>query len=339
LNTKPLTAPKLEERFLEPEGWRWHVMERGNRKIRFGFVFPKGRRPDLIVVCLPGLSEFCEKYFELARDCLDRNYAFWVIDWAGQGLSSRLLYEPGKRHSLGFDLDIEDLEAMIEKFVKHIMAKNNMQDVPLGMVAHSMGANIGLRYIKRNPDVFACAAFSAPMIGLHAFRMFPAKFALKVAQILNRYMSTSSIIGLKDWREDEKIGIDANPFTADKKRAAVHTAWCKQNPQLNAGLPTHGWLYEALLSCQELEHDLETRKIAVPCIIGYSGYENFVDNMKIQKANTMLKFARILEFEEGRHEILMEEDKVRGPFLKAFYDLIDKKILGIDEEGDSASNA
>ena len=65
-------APDLEERFLEPEGWRWHSFTRptqsGGRKIRFGSVFPKDSVPDAVVVCLPGLSEFSEKYYEMSRE-------------------------------------------------------------------------------------------------------------------------------------------------------------------------------------------------------------------------------------------------------------------------------
>ena len=57
-------TPDLEKRFLEPEGWRWHHVKRGDRKLRFGSAFPKNSIPDAVVVCLPGLNEFCEKYFE-----------------------------------------------------------------------------------------------------------------------------------------------------------------------------------------------------------------------------------------------------------------------------------
>ncbi len=331
-----LKTPKLEERFLEPEGWRYHVMERGNRKIRFGFVFPKGSKPDLIIVCLPGLSEFCEKYYELARDCLKRNYAFWVLDWAGQGLSSRLLYEQNKRHSHGFDEDIKDLEQLIDKYVRQITAKNNMSDVPLGMIAHSMGANIGLRYVHRHPGVFSCAALSAPMVGLKPFRVLPNRIAEKITGLFERYMPESHIIGLKDWRADEKLRLDANPFSGDRQRSEIHKLWCKENPELNAGLPTHGWLHEAVKSCAALEEELAEKKITIPCLLGYSGYEQFIDNMKVESANTMLRHARLMFFEEGRHEILMEEDKYRNAFLKGFYKLVDKYVLGKEDAEENA---
>ena len=109
----------LEERFHKPVGWRWHRFERNGRNIRFGSVFPKDSIPDAVVVCLQGVREFSEKYFEVAQWCLDHNLAFWTCDWVGQGKSTRLLQDSQKRHSHGFDNDIDDLHYFILQYIKH----------------------------------------------------------------------------------------------------------------------------------------------------------------------------------------------------------------------------
>ena len=116
--------PDLDDRFLEPEGWRWHHFTRENRNLRFGSVFPQDSIPDAVVVCLPGLSEFAEKYFEVARTVTRHNMAFWVLDWMGQGKSGRYLKNPHKRHSHGFQKDIDDLHYFICEHIKRFQCSS-----------------------------------------------------------------------------------------------------------------------------------------------------------------------------------------------------------------------
>ena len=71
--------PDLEQRFLAPDGW--HGAHFSNPKtghtLYYGRVIPSA--PKAIIVCVGGLSEFSEKYFELAHDMVNRGYAFWFM--------------------------------------------------------------------------------------------------------------------------------------------------------------------------------------------------------------------------------------------------------------------
>ncbi|MBL4804605.1 MAG: alpha/beta fold hydrolase, partial [Alphaproteobacteria bacterium] len=199
------TSPQLEERFLEPEGWRWHNFKRpaagGDRKIRFGSVFPKDSVPDAVVVCLPGLSEFAEKYYETARTCLDHNLAFWTLDWYGQGGSERYLKNRQKRHGVSFDEDVEDFRYFITEYVKHACVHPDVGRIPLAMLGHSMGATIGLKYLQKYPDMFECAGFVAPLMGLERVKNIPIGALLPVSGAL-RTMGKSYIAGGSDWKPE-----------------------------------------------------------------------------------------------------------------------------------------
>ena len=72
----------MEERFTAPPNWKTGTFKNPDtgHSLHYGYVTPEN--PKAIVVCLGGLSEFSEKYFELARDMLSRGYAFWTMDWA-----------------------------------------------------------------------------------------------------------------------------------------------------------------------------------------------------------------------------------------------------------------
>lgn len=309
--------PALEARFLEPAGWRWGFFTNASgKKLRYGMVLPPARKPDGIVVVLPGLSEFCEKYFEIARDMLGRNLGVFVPDWQGQGRSDRYPGNPHKRHSAGFDEDVADLHLLITQHVQPAAG-----GAPLIMLAHSMGGNIGLRYMIDHPGIFACAALSSPMLGIQAARVLPEGLRCGVAAMLDRLMGSSYIFGGGDWRPGFRDKQAKNILSGDPVRNAVHNAWCLHDPALQVGNITFGWLHEALLSCHALNQRGAAEKITVPCLIAVAGKDRLVDNAAILRFSRRLPDVGILALKDANHEILMERDEIRDKFLWAFDEL------------------
>ena len=317
--------PPLEDRFLQPPGWRWHSFTRNGRRIHFGSVFPEDEKPDAIIVCLPGLSEFSEKYFEVARDCLKRNYAFWVIDWMGQGYSDRYITNSHKRSSYGFQNDIDDLHELIVGYIKHSSVRTDKGRIPLAMLGHSMGGNIGLHYLSQHPGVFECAAFTAPLLGVKA--LIDIRYPTLTTKLAYWIMGKRYVPGGSDWnallRDDAAPGM----FSFDPVRAALHNAWCLADPKLQVGSPTYGWLYHAHQSCLSLNKPQTLSAIQTPCLIALAGHEAYVDNAAIRAAVDQIPQANLLELPDAAHEILMETDTVRDRFLDAFTALIDKTII------------
>lgn len=315
----------LEERFTEPAGFRWHSFKREGRSIRFGSVFPKDSIPDAVVVCLPGLSEFGEKYFEIARDLNKENLAFWVIDWMGQGGSGRYLPNAFKRHSAGFDQDIEDLHYLVMEYIKHSSVHPDKGRIPLAMLGHSMGGNIGLRYLARHPDIFECAAFSAPMVGIHNMTTLPKPLIMGAAAILNELANKSYAHGQKDWHENVRPHPGSDQFSNDPKRGALHELWQKENEHLRIGGVTNRWVYEALKTCYALRDDIPL--IRQDMLIGIAGRERIISNGCIKRAFANCSRADIITFDDARHEIMMETDDIRSAFLDGFKNLIRKTII------------
>lgn len=325
--TQPPT-PDLEPRFLMPEGWRWHVFRTpSGRRMRFGTVTPRGRIPDAVVVGLPGLSEFGEKYFEIAHDLLAQNLSFWVIDWQGQGLSDRPFKNSQKRHSAGFDQDVEDLHFFILEYVKHASVHPDVGRIPLVMLAHSMGGNIGLRYLIRHPEIFAGAAFSAPMTGIQALSGLPALIRNALTAFFSTMCGKSYVFGGKDWAPDERADPARNIFSGDPVRAAVHNAWCLSDPRLQVGNITFGWLYQAVRSCHALTREIARAPIQIPCLFGLAGREKLVSNTTTRQIAAALPDARVLDFPDAMHEVMMERDEIRNAFLVAFIDLINHQSI------------
>ena len=322
-----MTSTALEDRFQAPTGWRWHHFKNNGRSLRFGTASPAHSIPDAVVVCLEGLSEFGEKYFEVARDCLSKNMAFWVLDWAGQGRSSRYLRNPQKRHSQGFHHDVEDLHAFIMGYIKHSSVHPDRGRIPLVMLAHSTGGNIGLHYLKQYPGIFECAAFSAPLLGLKGTQSIPSSLLMILAEGLRLVGNSSFLPGQTRWSPQTRINSSPELFSADPVRRTVHNVWFLSDPELQVGGITNGWLYHAIKSCAALNKKDVLEGIGIHCLLALAEREPFVDNARIREAARRLPHARLLELPGSHHEIMMETDSVRKAFLDAFFTLIHERIL------------
>lgn len=321
--TTNTTPHNLDTRFQMPQGWRWHSFQRNGRKIRFGSVFPQDSIPDAVVVCVQGVREFSEKYFEVARWCNEQNLAFWIMDWVGQGKSTRYFDAPEKRHGVCFDEDVLDLHYFILEYIKHSSVHPDKGRIPMAMLAHSMGANIGLRFLHRYPEIFECAAFSAPMIGIKVFEKVPQKFALCATSLCNLLLSKKHVPGGDGW--DNRT--EHARLSFDEERSQIDNIWCEHDPDLRCGDVTYGWLHEAQKSCMVVQNPSFHSEIITPCFFGIPEHEDLVDNKITQKVIGNIKDAKCVDYPGSAHEILMEKDEIRNDYLNNFYKLIKETII------------
>jgi lysophospholipase len=322
----PDAAPlHLEERFLQPEGWKWETFrsQAHGFDVRFGYAYPKGAIPDAVVVCLPGLSEFSEKYFETARDLLARNLAFWVVDWPGQGLSSRHLGTKQKRHSAGFESEVDILH---ELYTNHISPLNRYPDS--GKRPLVMGGNLGVRYLAQHPDTFRFAFFSSPFWGLKAVAGYPPALPTYAAQLVSTLAGQCYAPGMKEWDETHRAPEAVeDEFSSDPVRSAVHNAWYLATPDLQVGGVTWRWLYEALKSSRIIQSDGFAQNLKTPFYAALAGRDTLVDNSVTKALASQLSDVMLIEFPDAKHELLMETDDVRSAVLDNFYDGIERYAL------------
>jgi lysophospholipase len=322
-----ITPPAdLEERFTEPKGWRWHHFKNARgKKLRFGTAYPDSRIPNAVVVILLGRNEYAEKYFEISRDLLAKNLSVWILEWQGQGLSDRFLPKtPERCHSPAFTQHVEDLHDFILEYVKHACVHPDVGRIPMVMLAQSMGANIGLRYLHDHPGMFESAVLCAPMLGV------PAINNVFAAPLIARAMSAVSpglyAFGQRDWA----AAVEGDPttiYTSDPKRRAIYDLWLKDNPSLRLGGVTFGWVNSVITSCRFLQDPEILKAIKTPCLVAVAGKENLVDNNAIRAAAGHMPAARVLELPESGHEIMMERDEIRNQLLDGLMKLIKETII------------
>ena len=128
-------------------------------ELRFARWAPPANRKGTVCV-FTGRGEQIEKYFETVRDLRDRGFAVAMIDWRGQGHSSRRLRDPRK----GYVRDFSDFEVDVETFVQQVVLPDCPP--PHFALAHSMGGAVMLRVAHAGKRWFDRMVLSAPMIDL-----------------------------------------------------------------------------------------------------------------------------------------------------------------------------
>lgn len=338
---KPL-SPAAEE----PAGLKWGQFTNAQgAKIRFAFSPP----PDLTtvkghIVMLPGFKEPIEKYFEAVRDMHARGYAVWLMDWRGQGGSERYLPDqPHKAHHTGYEEQIETLHQFI---TRHVLPAKPAQ-LPLHIMAHSMGGHLTLRYLhdhnqpdeKGNPGPITSAMLTSPMLDISTGALPKplarqmAKFA-KASGSLDKFIPGGSGFHMplpgeaddKGKKQIQTTSIDLNPatsnLTSDPERIGVMATWMLRKPEIALGDPTYGWVYHTMNSVDVLNQEDYLKAITTPVLMEISGTDRVVVPAASQRAAGLLPNCTRLDIPDAKHEIWMERDALRQQWLTAVDDFL-----------------
>jgi len=269
---------------------------------------PPGRKG---TVCLfPGRAEFIEKYFETVRDLRARGFAVAMLDWRGQGGSQRLLRNPRKGYVRSFaDYDID-----LATFMREVVLPDCPP--PVFALAHSMGATALIRAAHQGHRWFDRMVLLAPLIGLPGLRR---SLATRVIVRTMRLVGLgSAYVPGGDASVMQQRPFIGNLLTSDPVRYARNVAVLEAEPQLAIGWPTVGWADAAFRMIGTLADPAYTVKIRQPMLIIAAGHDQIVSTLAIDEFSARLRTGSHLIVPGARHELLMEQDRFRGPALAAF---------------------
>jgi lysophospholipase len=278
-------------------------------ELRFARWAPPAGRKGTVCV-FTGRSEQIEKYFETVRDLRERGFAVAMIDWRGQGHSSRRLRDPRK----GYVRDFSDYELDVEAFVQQVMLPDCPP--PHFALAHSMGGAVMLRVAHAGKRWFDRMVLSAPMIDLPGHGSSLAAVALlRVLRLTGqggRYIPGGS---------DALSGTESfvnNPFTSDPVRYARNAAILEEDPTLGLGSPTVAWADTAIRTMRGFRAADYPLQIRQPILMLAASSDTIVSTAAIEEFAYHLRAGSHLVIAGSRHEILQEQDRYRGQFWAAF---------------------
>ena len=269
---------------------------------------PAGRRGTVCV--FTGRGEQIEKYFETVRDLRDRGFAVAMIDWRGQGHSSRRLRNPRK----GYVRDFSDFEVDVETFVQQVVLPDCPP--PHFALAHSMGGAVMLRIAYAGKRWFDRIVLSAPMIDLPGrLNTLPVRVFLKFLRLVGqggRYVPGGS---------DQLTGTDSfvnNPLTSDPVRYARNAAILEEDPTLGIASPTVAWADTAFRAMQTFKARDYPSRIRQPILMLAASNDAVVSTSAIEEFAYHLRAGSHLVIAGAKHEILQEQDRYRAQFGAAF---------------------
>ncbi len=283
---------------------------------------PEGKEPRAICVLLNGMSEFLEKYAEVAGELSARGFVVVSLDWRSQGASERGRAGNRASHVASFEGYDRDLAALMLQAVEPLLRKHS---VPVIALAHSMGAHILLRFLHEHPRRIACAALTAPLLEVDTGKYSP-EVASWVATAMNlRRPSTRMIFGLED-RDPLKVAFEDNLCTSDRERFERSKAVLKHQPFLRVFGPTIGWLGAAFQSMRRIKRHGFPEAIKTPVLIFGAGKDRIVKTAPIRDYAKRFPNGRYVEIETSEHEILMENDAIRSRFWAEFDAFADEQL-------------
>jgi lysophospholipase len=262
-------------------------------------------------VCLfGGRGEFIEKYFETITELRRRGFAVAIMDWRGQGHSSRQLPDPRKGHVE----DFREYEIDLETFMSQVVLPHCPR--PHFALTHSMGGATLLRALHSGKRWFERAVLVSPMLDFpRAWIARPMCVLARVARLAglgDRYVPSGNADRART------SDFDGNPLTSDPMRYARNAALVEADPTLGIGPPTVAWLDAAFDTIALFRAENYPRQIDLPVLMLAAGADRIVSAPAIARFATRLPAGSHRLIEGARHEILQERDGFRVQLWAAF---------------------
>jgi lysophospholipase len=286
---------------------------KGKRGAKLRFArWPSSLRERHGTVCIfPGRSEFIEKYFEVVGELRRRGFAVAVLDWRGQGGSSRVLWDPLK----GYVRSFADYGDDLARFMSEVVLPDCPP--PYFALAHSMAATVLFRAATMRGCWFSRMVMTAPMLRIAELPVSPGTLsALVWALSLAGFGSASVPGGMKGYLASQVF--EGNLLTSDRERFLRNQSVVAAAPKLAVGPPTIAWLRTALGAMGDIANDTFPPRMRVPVLMLAASDDRIVSSLAIEEMATRLKVGAQLVLRGARHEILQERDVIRQQFWAAF---------------------
>ena len=265
------------------------------------------------VVVVPGRTEFIEKYFETVADLRRRGFAVAIMDLRGQGGSKRLLDNPLKGHVRHF----RDYDYDLALFMKEVVLANMPK--PYLALGHSLGGHILLRIAGVSECPFERIIVTGPMVKIAPEQLkVPEAVARTFVEIAGGIGFLTPFVPFARKGPTALIPFENNELTSDAERYARAAAVVAAAPELALGSPTIGWLRAALRSCALLAAPDYPSRIRVPILMAAAGRDTIVSTQAIEDFVPRMKLGTLALIGPSRHEILQENDEIRGRFWASF---------------------
>jgi lysophospholipase len=262
------------------------------------------------VVILGGRADFMERYFETARDLMDRSFSIASVDFRGQGGSQRVTSNAMR----GYVNSFADYDEDLRSFMADVVLPECPP--PYFLLGHSTGGNVALRAALKQVWFKKCI-LTSPLVDV-PYGAWPVP--------LVRLLTASASLTRLGWvylpgmrtAPFARGDFDGNPLTHDQTRWNRDVGVLEVSSPLGVGGPTYGWLSAAMRSFAMLRRLGEGTTLRAPTLAVLAGLDVVVDNQATRDLARRLSNFSTVTIPEAKHEILHERDHVRAQFFAVF---------------------
>ncbi len=302
-------APLFElDEFCYPgEAYYFSLNEEDNLRVAFwNLESSKGT-----IILQSGRTEFIEKYYEVISEFVERGYAVAMMDWRGQGLSSRIAKDKRIGHIDKFETYDEDFNRVMSECFKIKCP------APLIGFGHSMGGCLLASHIISKQNHLDKCILCAPMISVRANAV--SRRLVKILGTLDVFGFGSFPMQKPSWNDDQgwqEELFEDNALTSDKDRFERTFNLLKKFPQLGVKGITVGWLKHALKRTNKFKQINWGDELQTPLLLLDATQDKLV-NSEVNKALLAQSNLTTVVSIQAQHEIMMEQDQIRAEAWKA----------------------
>ena len=267
-----------------------------------------------IVILLGGRAEYLEKHLETVKDLTSRGLDVCGMDWRGQGLSTRVLKNRFKGFVEDYDEYVKDLRKLFDILSKHFVDVYDT-DLPVILLAHSMGGHICLRFIHDYPDFVDKVVLVSPMIDIFSVAIVNLAVRKIVNVAVTSGLKKAYAIGKTD-KHQGQMRFNGNRLTSDYTRFANRIRDIEQNPNLALGGVTYGWLDATFKSIDLVTSLGYVEEIRTPILFVSASDDKVVSVQAQIKVCSRISNGQFISIEGALHEILHEKDSLRDKFFE-----------------------
>ena len=288
---------------VQPIGRAYYFPLENNEKLRVAFWNLDSSKGTIILQS--GRTEFIEKYYEVVSEFIERGFAVAMMDWRGQGLSSRKASNKRIGHIDKFETYDQDLIKVVNECFK-----SNCPEPFVGF-GHSMGGCLMTSYFISTESILSKCILCAPMVSVRANAV--SRRIVSLLGVFENFGLGAFPMQKPAWDDDsgwQEESFLENALTTDEERFRRTFKFLSQFPDLGIKGITVGWLKHALKRTNDFKSMDWSSAIKRPLLLLDATNDKLVNSSLNKELLGQSDLTTIVSL-ESQHEIMMEKDEIR----------------------------
>ena len=293
----------------ENESWYRDNVKQGTlesfdgTRLRYYYACPEN--PKGCVTIVHGMAEFFGKYREYTWYLYQTGYMFYFMEQRGHGYSEGKVEEHDIIYIDSYDTYVEDLHCFTENVVSKAAG-----ELPMLLIAHSMGGCIGTLFLEKYPDVFKAAILSSPMLKMKGANYPPIVQALLSAYVAVTGKQKTLAPNQKHFDPYTKLEV-SSAVSAPRFEYQLQQRRNNENYQTTGA--TFGWALASLKATGKVVKN--AGKISIPVTVMTAGQDHLIDPAGYEAFKKVRPDAVFHHYENARHEIFNADETTRKQYF------------------------